>query len=111
MFSQAPAERRSDKPTPLFVGREEQLALAIRRWDSAHAGKGHFLLVAGEAGIGKTRLLGEIAKTIPAAKQLSASVFPRDIEAVGGLVLDLALALGRTSDVSAADSLRLRLTA
>ncbi|MFQ5946574.1 MAG: AAA family ATPase, partial [Anaerolineae bacterium] len=51
--------------TPL-VGREEELDLLRRRWAQVQQGKGHVVLLTGEAGIGKSRtahaLLGQIAK-------------------------------------------------
>jgi DNA-binding CsgD family transcriptional regulator/tetratricopeptide (TPR) repeat protein len=111
MFSQSSADSARSGRAPAFIGREEQLALALRRWDGVTAGAGHFLFVAGEAGIGKTRLLEEISGRIAAAHQRSAAVFPRDIEAVGGLILDLAAALRRAGDGSVADLLQSRLTA
>jgi DNA-binding CsgD family transcriptional regulator len=43
--------------SPLLVGRDDQLALADRRVEEASGGSGHLMLLAGEAGIGKTRLL------------------------------------------------------
>ena len=43
--------------SPLLVGRDEMLATAERRIAEAKAGRGTLLLLAGEAGIGKTRLL------------------------------------------------------
>jgi DNA-binding CsgD family transcriptional regulator len=44
--------------SPLLVGRDDMLALAERRTADAKAGRGSLLLFAGEAGIGKSRLLG-----------------------------------------------------
>jgi class 3 adenylate cyclase/predicted ATPase len=41
--------------TPL-VGREEELELLLRRWSKAKIGEGQAVLLAGEAGIGKSRL-------------------------------------------------------
>jgi class 3 adenylate cyclase/predicted ATPase len=41
--------------TPL-VGREEEIALLIRRWERAKAGDGSVVLIAGEPGIGKSRI-------------------------------------------------------
>ena len=111
MVSPPSADTQWEAGASAFIGREEQLALALRRWDSLTDSGGHFLLVSGEAGIGKTRLLGEIAAKVGAAHQLSASVFPRDIEAVGGLILDLALALGRADYSVVAGTLQERLTA
>jgi class 3 adenylate cyclase/tetratricopeptide (TPR) repeat protein len=44
--------------TPL-VGREEELELLSRRWERARSGEGQFVLVVGEPGIGKSRLIQE----------------------------------------------------
>jgi predicted ATPase/class 3 adenylate cyclase len=41
--------------TPL-VGREEELALLLRRWERAKEGEGQAVLLSGEPGIGKSRL-------------------------------------------------------
>jgi class 3 adenylate cyclase/tetratricopeptide (TPR) repeat protein len=41
--------------TPL-VGRDEELALLMRRWQHARSGEGSVVLVSGEPGIGKSRL-------------------------------------------------------
>src|SRR5262249_32156929 len=42
--------------TPL-VGRDEDVALLHRRWDQAKAGQGQVVLLSGEPGIGKSRLV------------------------------------------------------
>ena len=42
--------------TPL-VGREEEVELLLRRWERAKAGQGQVVLLSGEAGIGKSRLV------------------------------------------------------
>jgi len=42
--------------TPL-VGREEELGLLRRRWEQAKAGEGQVVLLSGEPGIGKSRLM------------------------------------------------------
>jgi class 3 adenylate cyclase len=45
--------------TPL-VGREEEIALLLRRWRQARDGEGQVVLLAGEPGIGKSRLVREL---------------------------------------------------
>jgi hypothetical protein len=90
--------------SPVLVGRDDLLALADRRLAEAAAGRGHLLFVAGEAGIGKTRLLATVAE---AASRRSfgvvrAAAFPGDVEASGGLLLDLA------SDLRQSGAARLR---
>src|SRR5262245_9174070 len=42
---------------PFLVGREEELALLLRRWEQSKAGLGQVVLLNGEAGIGKTALV------------------------------------------------------
>ena len=45
--------------TPL-VGRDEEIALLLRRWQQAKDGEGHVVLLSGEPGIGKSRLVREV---------------------------------------------------
>src|SRR5207249_6986105 len=42
--------------TPL-VGRESEITLLLERWEQAKAGHGQVVLLTGDAGIGKSRLL------------------------------------------------------
>ena len=42
-----------------FVGREEELALLTRRWDSLRVGEGQLVVIVGEPGLGKSRLIEE----------------------------------------------------
>jgi class 3 adenylate cyclase len=44
--------------TPL-VGREEELGMLIRRWERARQGDGQLVLIVGEPGLGKSRLVEE----------------------------------------------------
>ena len=49
--------------TPL-VGRDEELDLLLRRWARAKAGDGQVVLVSGEPGIGKSRLVAALAERL-----------------------------------------------
>ena len=49
--------------TPL-VGREEELGLLHRRWAQVLEGHGQVMLLSGEAGIGKSRLVREFQETV-----------------------------------------------
>src|SRR5215471_6849650 len=42
--------------TPL-VGREQEVGLLVERWEQAKVGHGHMVLLSGEGGIGKSRLV------------------------------------------------------
>ena len=42
-----------------FVGREEELGLLARRWERTRVGEGQLVLIVGEPGLGKSRLIEE----------------------------------------------------
>lgn len=48
--------------SPVFVGRQAELDAAVDALDRAAAGQAVHLLVGGEAGVGKTRFTGEVAR-------------------------------------------------
>jgi class 3 adenylate cyclase/predicted ATPase len=47
-----------------LVGREEELELLLRRWSKARTGEGQVVLLAGEPGIGKSRLTAAILERL-----------------------------------------------
>jgi tetratricopeptide (TPR) repeat protein len=47
-----------------LVGREEELELLLRRWARAKTGEGQVVLIAGEAGIGKSRLTAALLENL-----------------------------------------------
>jgi predicted ATPase len=54
--------------TPL-VGREEEVELLLRRWRRATSGDGQVVLVSGEPGIGKSRLIAALQERIEGKPQ------------------------------------------
>jgi DNA-binding CsgD family transcriptional regulator len=78
--------------SPLLVGRDDLLDLADRRLADAREGRGQFLLLAGEAGIGKTRLMGAILRKASALGLHIAKgdLAPQDRMVPGALIMDLA---------------------
>jgi class 3 adenylate cyclase/predicted ATPase len=51
--------RSSVRQLTPFVGREEEMAMLMRRWERAWEGDGQFVLIVGEPGLGKSRLIEE----------------------------------------------------
>jgi predicted ATP-dependent serine protease len=47
-----------------LVGRQEELDLLLRRWSKAVDGEGQVVLVSGEAGIGKSRLIAALSERL-----------------------------------------------
>lgn len=77
---------------PLLVGRDDLLDLADRRVADAADGRSQFLLLAGEAGIGKTRFLGAVARRAAGRgfRIADGALAPQDRTVPGALILDLA---------------------
>ena len=78
--------------SPILIGRDDLLDLAERRIAEAAAGRGQFLLLAGEAGIGKSRLMWAIdTKARGAGFQTAAGlVAPQDRDVPAASLLDMA---------------------
>ena len=81
--------------SPVLVGRDSQLDLIEQRLADAAGGAGRLLFVAGEAGIGKTPLLGSAARRAQRGgfAVVRAAAFPGDVQSFAGLLLDLASSL------------------
>ncbi len=52
--------RTGARARSLFVGRERALGELTRRWERARSGEGQLMLIVGEPGIGKSRLVAEL---------------------------------------------------
>ncbi len=57
-------EARSGPIVPPMVGRDQELALLLERWAQARAGEGQGVLLTGEAGIGKSRIVRALLDAI-----------------------------------------------
>jgi len=77
---------------PLLVGRDDLLDLADRRLADARANRGQFLLLAGPAGVGKTRLLGAWLRKAEAGgiAWVKGDLAPQDQAVPAALILELA---------------------
>ena len=83
--------------SPVIVGRDEHIALARRRIAEVRGGHGQLLLLSGEAGIGKSRLLAEIGRmaTEDGFRVAKAEVAPQDHDVLAASFLDLGRAMRR----------------
>ena len=68
------ALRAESRRTRLF-GREEELELLLRRWRRAQTGEGQAVLLAGEAGIGKSRLAAAVREAVADEASVHLSYF------------------------------------
>jgi len=89
--------------SPLLVGRDDLLALAEELIAAVAAGRGAALLLAGEAGVGKTRLLAAILRKALAAgfRVAKADLAPADREVPMASILDLARTMRGTGTFGA----------
>ena len=85
---------------PILAGRDDSLALADRRIDEVVAGRGQLLLIAGESGVGKTRLLAAIERRAMAAgmRTVRGGTYPSDLQVTGAVFLDLGRSMARAGD-------------
>ena len=82
---------------PLLIGRDDLLDLVDRRLDDVVAGHGQFLLLAGQAGIGKTRFLDAIYRKAEARGFIitGGAVAPQDHDVPAASILDMARSMLR----------------
>jgi DNA-binding CsgD family transcriptional regulator len=82
--------------SPLIVGRDDLLTLADRRIEEVADGHGHLLLLAGEPGVGKSRLLRALIEKAVAAgfRYAKGDLSPHDELRVLACVDDMARSMG-----------------
>lgn len=85
--------------SPILIGRDELLDLADHRIADAAAGHGRLLLLAGEAGIGKSRLIGAIDRKAATAgfRTTGGFVAPQDRDVPAASLLDMARSMTRVA--------------
>ena len=88
---------------PIIVGRDDLLRLAERRSEAVAAGRGHLLLLTGNAGIGKTRLLGSVMRQASGAgfRTASGGLAPQDQDVPEAILADLARSMRRSPGLAA----------
>jgi class 3 adenylate cyclase/predicted ATPase len=93
-------EARRGQVLPM-VGRDQELALLLERWDQAKVGEGQGVLLVGEAGIGKSRigraLIDAVAEELHTRIRYQCSPYHRD-SALWPVVQQLTHAAGIVSD-------------
>jgi class 3 adenylate cyclase/predicted ATPase len=58
-----------------LVGRDDEVELLLRRWTRAKAGDGQLILVSGEAGIGKSRIVATLTERVAADAHIGLRYF------------------------------------
>jgi DNA-binding CsgD family transcriptional regulator len=83
--------------SPLLIGRDDLLELAAQRLAEVAAGRGQFLLLAGEAGIGKSRFMAAVETQARDAGFRTAAgyVAPQDSDVPAASLLDMARSMTR----------------
>ncbi|MDI3337208.1 adenylate/guanylate cyclase domain-containing protein [Defluviimonas aestuarii] len=59
------ARRQQARPATPVIGRKAEIALVSTRWEEAQEGDGQVMLVTGEAGIGKSRIIFSLDQELP----------------------------------------------
>src|SRR5262249_50811388 len=91
-----------------LVGRDEEVQLLLRRWGQAKAGDGQIVLISGEAGIGKSRILTALQDRLETERPIRLRYFcspHRRDSALFPIIARLERAAGFTRDDDSASKL------
>src|SRR5262245_10318010 len=83
--------------TPL-VGRRPQLDQLLAVWERTSAGRGAAVLVTGEPGIGKSRLVRELRRAVPSDAWLEVRCLPENQDTPLRPIADMLLRLGESAE-------------
>ena len=61
-LDKTPVIRMVSQPSQIFIGRQQELAALTAALDNTVSGRGQMVMLAGEPGIGKTRLAQELTQ-------------------------------------------------
>ena len=88
---------------PELIGREEEFAAILRAWDAARGGTPQHVRIVGAAGLGKTRLLSDVAARLRAGggRTVNVRAHPADRDMPFALAGDLAGKLATLSGSAA----------
>src|SRR6266566_6887734 len=91
-----------------FIGREEELEVLIRRWQQTKNGKGRVVLLSGEPGIGKSRLVLALMQAINSDNHFSIRYYCSE-HSTGSPLHPLIARLERSADIQKKDTSEQRL--
>ena len=101
-------DARTAASVTAMVGRDHELGLVLEKWQQAKAGDGQFVLLTGEAGIGKSRVvratIDELAEEPHLRISHQCSPYFSD-SALYPVIQQLAFAIGSSAGDSASDKL------
>ena len=63
------------------IGRDDEFAMLLRRWQASVDGEGHVIMLSGEPGIGKSRTTEALREYVEAGEHMYLSVYQRRDEA------------------------------
>ncbi|WP_083636554.1 adenylate/guanylate cyclase domain-containing protein [Bradyrhizobium sp. AS23.2] len=92
-----------------FVGRVHELALLVERWELARAGEGQAILLSGDAGIGKSRLVQAFTEKLGATPPHVVLRFQCSPYHTHSTLFPIVQNLGRAADFRPGDSNQQRL--